>query len=301
MVGTNSKIPVIMTAMAATIEVAPAAKDTPRAVIPAETKVSPAPIPSIPNPSSTNAPASPSIGMIKGFNNNPANPITVNAPAKTISPFAISVQLIVERDFRVGAIAAMATEAIRRAAAPPMVLFIKLSPIARIARDPPIANKPFSISPDFISLKSESTLATILRDAAAISIPVAFSTEPFGIIFIAKANSAIAIPIAVRPLVMLGHSILLMSDSTDANIFIEAEISNKDNPVRTTCFALPAIFSNIETSKSKAPTAERPFPMSCQLIPEKSLHAEANIFMEMASAISPIEPLIIFEPVLVIT
>ena len=57
-VGTSSKIPETITVMAATIEVAPAAKDTPRAAIPADIKVKPAPMPSIPTPNNVNAPAS---------------------------------------------------------------------------------------------------------------------------------------------------------------------------------------------------------------------------------------------------
>ena len=54
---------------------------------------------------------------------------------------------------------------------------------------------------------------------------------------------------------------------------------------------------NAAISSNKPPIADKPLPISSQLIVEKSLHAEASIFMAPANAIRPIEPLIIFEPV----
>ena len=109
-VGTSSSMPVTITVRPATIAVAPAAKEAPKAAIPADTKSKPAPIPTIPTPSSANASANTNIGTIKGCNSNPATPRIANAPANVISPFAISSQLILPRDFMMGTIMAKATD-----------------------------------------------------------------------------------------------------------------------------------------------------------------------------------------------
>ena len=200
-----------------------------------------------------------------------------------------------------GAIIAKATDAIIRAEAPLNVPFIKLSPIANSANAPPIIAKPLPMLPHFIAPKSDSTEASILSEATAITNPVALNTDPLGISLIAIAISPSMTPIAIRPLVIDDKLMLERSDSTDANIFIDAAISIIDRPVRTTCLALPAIFSNTEISRSNAPTAANPFPIFTQLIVAKSLHTDANISIDAARKISPSEPLTIFEPVFDIT
>ena len=109
-VGINSRIPETITVSPAMMDVVPAAKATPNAVMPAEISTRPAPIPSIPMPSKANAPAKARIGPISGLNRRPAIPITANAPAKATKPFAISPQLILPSFFIEELNIAMATD-----------------------------------------------------------------------------------------------------------------------------------------------------------------------------------------------
>ena len=290
-----------MTVSAAIIDVAPEAKATAKAVIPPATNVNPAPIPSIPTPSNTNAPANPNIGTIKGFSKSPATPIIAKAPAKTIKPLAISPQLNLPSVDITGAITAKAAEATNNAEAPPKVPFISFRPIANSANAQPIAIRPFPMLPHLIPPKSDNTLANTLSEATATNNPAALKTDPLGIIFIVIANSANAIPIAVRPLAILFQLVAPKSDNVLANILSEAAINTMDIPVRATCLAFPAIFSKTEISRSSPPIADSPLPISPQLKVARSLHAEASILIATDNAIRPTEPFTILEPVLDMT
>ena len=271
--GISPATPVITTVKPATTAVAPAVRAAAKAVNPtanADKPIpaakSPAPIATTPTPIRANAPLNARIVPTNGVRTAPATPITVNAPATVIKPFAMLPQLIAPKTLRTGVKTAKAVAATSIAAEPANVPFIRLRPIANSAKAPPIAISPLAISSheDLPILPKAS--ATISRAAPTTIRPAPMPTMFLGIKFVAIATSAKAPPIATSPLAISFHENLAKSLIADANIFIAAAISTRASPEDITCFAFPVSFVNAAISRSNAPIAVRPFPISPHFI-----------------------------------
>ena len=301
-------MPAIMTVREATIAVAPAVpaaanaakptaredKPAPAARRPAPTARTPTPIARTPTPNKLKAPANPKMAGTRGVRTAPATPITVNAPAIVTSPLAIDTQLIAPRTLRIGVRIASAVAATTIAAEPDKVPFITFRPIANSVKAPPITVKPLPICSHekFPSLLITSVM--ISRAAATTTSPVPIPTIFLGISFVATATSKSAPPIALKPFPICSQFIAPKSATAEANIFIAAPIAANATPVETTCFAFPVRLVNIVISVSNTPTLARPFPISVHDIAPKSLHADANIFMDAARITIPVAVVIAF-------
>ena len=263
-------------------------------VNPAPIKVSPAPIVTAPTPSSANAPEMARIEGANGPSTAPATPITVNAPAIVIRPFAIDSQLIVPRTTSTGVRTAKAPAATSSAAEPANVPFIRFNPMASSASATPMATRPFAIPSQLILPIDPRALATILSAAPTMTRPAPIPIMFFGISLVAMATSVKAPPMAMRPFAISAPLILPKSAIAEANIFIAAAISINATPVLITCFASPVSLVNAVISSRRAAIDAKPFVISPKDMEPKSLQEEARILIAEARITIPVAVVMVF-------
>ena len=247
-------IPVAPPATAATSAVNPVAK----AANPVPAAKRPAPIPSVPAPIRASAPERLRIDGTSGVRTAPAMPITVNAPAILIRPFAIASQLMEPRAIRTGVRTAKAPAATIMAAEPDKVPFITFRPNANSAKAPPIAMRPFTICSGVKFPNLPNAFARISNAAPTAINPVPILTIFFGMKLTATATSVNAAPIASIPCADCPGFILPNADTAEANIFIAAAISINASPVETICLAFPAASVKAAVSAIITPMPVKP-------------------------------------------
>ena len=266
-------IPVIMTVSDATIAVAPAVPAAanavkPTAIVdrPAPAANNPPPIPRTATPSNAIAALSPKIAGTRGVRTAPAIPITVKAPARATSPFAIASQLIAPRILRTGASTAKAEAATIIAAEPDNVPVIAFNPIAIMAMEPPSVVNPFATPSHSILPILPRALAMIRRAVETAIRPVPMPTMFLGISLTAIVTAVKAPAIPVSPIASSFHCIVEKSFTAKANIFIAAPIATSATPVEITFFAFPVRFVKTVISANKIAIELSPFPISPHFI-----------------------------------
>ena len=257
------------------------------AVIPAPIRNTPTPIAATPIPNITIAADKRNKVGTSGFNNNPATPITVKAPANTINDFAMDSQDMSPKLFRTGARAANAIVAMSKAAEPLTDPFINARPAARINRDPPSAASPLAIPSHDIPL-------IFIRASVNITIAVETAMRPtpiliifFGINFIAIVTAANAPANPNRPLAIADQDSLDMSLTEEVSIFMATATAIMPMPTDIIFFEFLVSIVKAANSPNSIPTAERPFIIFSMLIEAKSLHDDAKILIALATKTIP--------------
>ena len=219
----------------------------------------PAPAAKQPAPNNTTAPAKPINPGTTGVINNPATPMTDNAPANVANPAAICPQLRLLIAISCGVNIAIAAETTNNAPAPailPVIAYIAtpstVNPPANATKPLPISSHPMDDN-DLIALPITNKALDVTNKPA----PTVVSFAP--------DMSLVAVPIIVNPpanvinpLAISSHCIPAIERIAELNTCKDAPITAIAAAVTNNLPALPERFENAAISANNTPIPDRP-------------------------------------------